>query len=367
MSETYVLKTKKSIVNFYRNLRFGPSYKKMSEDNLKQDYGSQRIIIFATPSYGNLGDHAITEAEVKFLRDNFPQRKLVEVTFKQYSYAKNKIINNITENDLIVIHGGGFLGTLWFEAELQTRDIIESFPNNKIFIMPQTIYFEDTKFGNDELKQTINVYNNHSDLTICLREKNSFEFVNEHFSSKVKTLLVPDIVMYLDETQYNMDERRNVLLCLRSDKEKISQNTGYLKVIQDYLDKEDIKYTHTDTVVNVEIEGLSRRKWLREKWDEFGQSSLVVTDRLHGMIFCLITGSPCIAFDNKSKKVSGVYEWIKDCGFIICITDENKSKLDNLEDLVNSLTTSAKSGYNRQNIEQKFNEISIAIEKNLKG
>ena len=34
------------------------------------------------------------------------------------------------------------------------------------------------------------------------------------------------------------------------------------------------------------------------------------------MIFAYITGTPCYVFDNLSHKVSGVYEWIKDCGYI---------------------------------------------------
>ena len=34
------------------------------------------------------------------------------------------------------------------------------------------------------------------------------------------------------------------------------------------------------------------------------------------VIFCVITGTPCIAMDNLSKKVSGTYEWIKDLEYV---------------------------------------------------
>ena len=40
------------------------------------------------------------------------------------------------------------------------------------------------------------------------------------------------------------------------------------------------------------------------------KSKLLITDRLHGMIFAVITNTPCIAFANKSGKVKGVYNWI---------------------------------------------------------
>lgn len=45
-------------------------------------------------------------------------------------------------------------------------------------------------------------------------------------------------------------------------------------------------------------------------------AQLVITDRLHAMIFAAITETPCIAMDNKSKKVKGVYEWIRDLPYV---------------------------------------------------
>ena len=38
---------------------------------------------------------------------------------------------------------------------------------------------------------------------------------------------------------------------------------------------------------------------------------MVVTDRLHGMVFAAISGTPCIVFSNYNHKVQGTYEWIK--------------------------------------------------------
>src|SRR5699024_1734022 len=98
----------------------------------------------------------------------------------------------------------------------------------------------------------------------------------------------------------------------------------------------------SDTVIDANFEGEIRKKYLERKFKEFSTSKLVVTDRLHGMIFSLITGTPCIAFDNISKKVSGVYEWFKDTGYIICITEENKYLLDDPEKLINQLVENSK-------------------------
>ena len=42
----------------------------------------------------------------------------------------------------------------------------------------------------------------------------------------------------------------------------------------------------------------------------------MITDRLHVMIFCYLTYTPCLAIDNSNHKVSYVFEYLKKCGYI---------------------------------------------------
>ena len=77
---------------------------------------------------------------------------------------------------------------------------------------------------------------------------------------------------------------------------------------------EDISYA--DMVVNHSILPEQRDEELQRQFDKFRHASLVVTDRLHGMIFCAITGTPCIVLDSKSPKVRGCYEWIEQLDYI---------------------------------------------------
>jgi len=55
---------------------------------------------------------------------------------------------------------------------------------------------------------------------------------------------------------------------------------------------------------------------LEKKYEEFRNAALVVTDRLHGMIFCAITGTPCIVINSKSPKIKGCFEWLKHLEYI---------------------------------------------------
>ena len=62
---------------------------------------------------------------------------------------------------------------------------------------------------------------------------------------------------------------------------------------------------------------VSERDWeLEQQYSAFRSAELVVTDRLHGMVFSAITGTPCIFLNSKSPKVLGCYAWLKHLDYI---------------------------------------------------
>lgn len=64
---------------------------------------------------------------------------------------------------------------------------------------------------------------------------------------------------------------------------------------------------NTSTVINKKIVPITKRqKSILVKIEELSKAKLVVTDRLHTMVFSLLAGTPCIAFDNSTHKVVGV-------------------------------------------------------------
>lgn len=54
-----------------------------------------------------------------------------------------------------------------------------------------------------------------------------------------------------------------------------------------------------------------RYQQLQACLDIIAKSSLMVTDRLHGVIFAAITGTPCIAISNNNHKILGIYQWLQ--------------------------------------------------------
>ena len=131
--------------------------------------------------------------------------------------------------------------------------------------------------------------------------------------------LFPDLALLWKE-QVLFQKENIALLCFRADKESvISAETaqGYEK----HLKAIGMEVGWTSTLHEGEHCGdivLEKRKeTVYAKLEEFGKASLIITDRLHAMIMCALVGTPCIAFDNISKKVSGVYnDWLKELPYI---------------------------------------------------
>ncbi|MFV8806035.1 polysaccharide pyruvyl transferase family protein [Aerococcus urinaeequi] len=332
-------------------IKYKPIYKEKTKRILSNvPYG--RFVVIGTPNSGNLGDHAIVEAQKRFLKEHFPEKEYVEISINHYKFDYNNIKRMINKRDVIIICGGGFLGNLWPNAELMVRNVLSTFHDNKVIIMPQTINFDERFNKDEELKLSKLSYNSHNNLTLFLREKQSYEFVMSEFSASVNPKLVPDIVTTMEYAS-KKNTRNDVLMVLRSDKEKMD-NSETFDIIYDLLDAQGLSVDFTDTVIKDEVNEYNRVEKLRAKFDEFSNYKLIITDRLHGMIFSLITGTPCIAFDNSSKKVSGVYEWLYEFNYIYCMDNEKKYSKEEINTVIKKLLDNRNSTYESSILSEKF-------------
>ncbi len=303
---------------------------------LKEKFGvsnnEQRIVIIATPQHGNLGDQAIVKAEYGVLRQIYPNCNIIEIpngTYKRFAETVQKFI---TKDDIIVIDGGGNLGTLWPQEDDKISDIISRFKNNKIVVFPQTCYYDPLVDNTERIEKNNRIYSMATDLFIMLRDKSSYDYMVKTFSG-VKVALVPDVVLSL-KPEVKANKRSGALLCLRRDCEKtVDEETQ--KAIITKLEKREMQWKHTTTVIERNVNIANRDLELSEKWNEFAGTELVVTDRLHAMIFAVITGTKCVAIDNKSKKVGGVYAWIKHIPYVFFAEniDDVQTGIDSMLDL----------------------------------
>lgn len=351
---------KRNLRKVITETRVKPMYKKMTTEKITKS-DKKRFILIGAPNYKNLGDHAIVEAEEQFLAHYFSDIEYIEFSMLHYLYDAEHISQYIDENDVVLVHGGGFLGNLWLDAENMVRQVLTDFPNNKVIVFPQTMHY-DSRFNKDEeLKKSQLVYNKHKDLTVFLRERQSYEFVKDNFAESVNPKLVPDIVAFLEYKSSNSN-RQDVLMAFRDDKEKLN-HSKYTKLIEEVIKSKNIKLNYTDTVITDHVDESNRDIKLKEKFEQFNRHKLIVTDRLHGMIFSLITGTPCIAFDNSSGKVSGVFEWLKDFEYIYCIENDKEYTSEDFNEIVDRLLNYKDYGYNKELILDTFEPLIEELNK----
>lgn len=283
---------------------FRKSYQKAFQVN------PRTVLLLMTPEHGNLGDHAIAMAIFKFLNDI--GISWIEVTDRQLQVMQRENLLGAMNGFPILICGGGNMGTLWMNVENLMREVVHCNPKSSITILPNTAYYEESDWGKLELEKAKQIYNHHRKLRIYARERSSLEFMNRVFQD---IELAPDMVLSMPQ-QGTEQVRQGCLLCLRADKEKTRTPEQEQLIRQQAQQLFGENVTDTDMVIPGSISTQQRESALQEKFREFSGAELVITDRLHGMIFCAITGTPCIVINSKSPKVRGCYEWIKHLEYI---------------------------------------------------
>lgn len=291
-------------------LRWELRNKYLKEFKEKRKGNPKTVFLIMTPEHGNLGDHAIAQAEVDLLATMGVD--YVEITGWQLEELRRNRLLGMMNGYPILLQGGGYLGTLWFGSEQCLREVILKNPRSQIVLLPNTIYYEDSPWGKAEFERSVEIYNRHRKLLIFARERTSYGIMADVYRN-VK--LVPDVVLSLNHTNVDV-ERKGCLICLRSDCEKTMTADQYNLVLKQAEGLFGNDIIHTDMVVKRKISPAERKQALLDKFRQFSAAELVVTDRLHGMIFCAITGTPCVVLDSKSPKVRGCYEWIKDLPYI---------------------------------------------------
>lgn len=278
---------------------------------------SKTAFVIGTPTHINIGDSAITLAEIQFLKQN-GYEDVLEITLHEYISYRKCIRRMIPHSADIFLMGGGFMGSLWPAEEEWRQKMLEDFCQHRIVVFPQTIYYEKDSAANAIMLKSIEIYNNIPKLTLVAREHISYDLMKKLYP-KCSVLLTPDIVLSMNQKIFNQT-RNAILTCFRYDKERNISLEDEQQLIQN-LKKKGYRVYETDMMSDTQITVNNREKIVDDKLRQFASAKLVITDRLHGMVFCAITGTPCIVLSNNHHKVKGTYEWIKHLDYIKYVTD----------------------------------------------
>lgn len=199
-----------------------------------------------------------------------------------------------------------------------------------------------------------------NNLTIVAREKKSLSIMKNMYPD-TNILFTPDIVLSASMEVFGVEEqvRKGVLFCVRNDAEKLVDDTVWRtleKIVFDY----GKTCKKTDMYSDCPVTKKNRTECVRKKMQEFCGAELVITDRLHGMIFAAVTETPCIVFSNYNHKVKGTYDWISYLPYI-----KYAKTLEQAKKEIPVLLTIGSCKFDNEPLKPYFNKLAKIVNKRL--
>lgn len=264
------------------------------------------VFYFGIPEHNNLGDMAQTFCTRKWIKDNYPSYKIVEIRTRASFDRKmiNFIKGIVTEDDLFVFQSG-YCTRDTNADHLMHVNIMSIFPEQRAVILPQTVLLKTKK----EIERTRQIFNGTSKLLFIARDAISYEKAKE-FVGLEKLRVYPDIVTSLIGSWSEEKSREGVLYCMRNDDEKYYSDDAIQKSMNDMRKVTgvvDITDTNSDWGVWETYDNFEQI--IEEKIRSFSEYQAIITDRYHGTIFSLIANTPVIVVRTNDHKVSSGVDW----------------------------------------------------------
>ena len=291
----------------------------------------KRIVFIGEPIHGNAGDHLIAQSIMDYCREYLCEWRIIDFSLSYFKTNYDYLIKSVVPDDMVFISGGGWLGSDWPDDEKFVRRMISDLPNNRIVVFPQTIFYDDNHIPDPV---DVEMYNKHNNLLLCVREQSSLETAMNILGMKRdRIFLMPDFAI-LYNTDISVSCGDKVGVCFRKDREKLVADDLVCEVMHsiDNLGKITVQIETNEKTRTIRLK--NSRKYIDEKLSDISKCKLLITDRLHAMIMCWLVGTPCIAFDNSTHKVKGVYEWISNADYI-CFADQHNFSNRMIEDMLN--------------------------------
>lgn len=276
-------------------------------------------VLYEVPLYNNVGDLLIWEGEKQFLKSiKYKMKDCCSIC----TYKENK---TLTPDIIILLQGGGNFGDLWRMHQEFRLKIIQKYPNNKIIIFPQTVYYKN----HDTMLKDAEIMKQHKNLSICARDIVSYHLLKKYFNNNI--ILVPDMAFYIPTEQLlskiSHCQTNKPLYLKRNDKEL--KNRIKLDFKNHPIDIYDWPcMSHYDLVqilfkilLRLKLYKLSLwyaqsiyKKFLIKNSVKFvSKYKEIYTTRLHTSILCTLLEKQHHILDNSYGKNKNFYDtWFKD-------------------------------------------------------
>ncbi len=275
-------------------------------------YVTSNYVLLGVPKHMNIGDTLIWEAE-KTLLDKLPHKRIATFFFGTYMHHIK-----ITSNDVIVFSGGGYLNDVWGGSMDYINKVLETFPNNKVVFLPNSVYKSKTNSpGFVKFQELIRKRKNKP--VIFSREYQGIKNARKLFGINAIHILVPDVVLAWDINKYMKDHNiqhingNKTLFIDRNDRERISSKAFTYDAKSDW--KQMIKRPDyaNENMRCVDWEATVKDRLINETIKWVDQYSKVYSNRMHGAILAWLLGKETYLINNSYGKSKSLYEtWLLD-------------------------------------------------------
>lgn len=296
---------------------------------------TNNYVLWDLPYHNNIGDLLIWEGEISFLKA-IPYYNCVN-----YSSIETCEYPKLSEETIILLHGGGNFGDIWEKHQDFRLKVIKMYPKNRIIILPQTVYYSD----NCKLMHDISVMKQHNDLHVCTRDHQSYTLLKEHINN---TMLLPDMAFCIDcgiLQKYMLNCQDKALFVKRKDLE-LNTNTNYHIETEYPFDIKDWPSFEKEGPLNITRRILHKLtinypiypllqfynsfmnyykyKMIKKGIQFVSSYKEVYTTRLHVAILRVLLEQPFFLYDNNYGKNSSFYEtWLKNIDNTSCICNKS--------------------------------------------
>lgn len=295
--------------------------------------GSSQWGLADFPRHLNVGDSAIWLGERAALRRAGVR---VVASCDKHVYTRGRFARALDDQP-ILIHGGGNFGDLYPGHHRLRERLLEDFADRPIVQLPQSIHFSSPK----ALDRTRSLISRHGRVTLMVRDRHSETVAREQFEATV--VFVPDAAFALGGLPRPCVARQDIVWLARTDKEQATQppapSIDWLARPADLRSRSQLRALEILLAVTSGPAAHRGRGFApnpanaydrHARWNVarglrlLAQGQVVVTDRLHAHILCVLMDLPHVVMADRHGKVRHYWEawtsaaahahWAQDAG-----------------------------------------------------
>ena len=284
-----------------------------------------RCVYVDLPYYANVGDVLIWEGTEYFFKRNHV-RIVYSGSWDTFDFRQ------IPEGIPIIMQGGGNFGDVWAPPQQFRLSVIKHYPRNKIILFPQTVFY----YSEQRMKEDAEIFSCHPNLTICVRDWDSYNLVRGYFKNKV--ICLPDMAFCIPVEKIRglaKEEKTGMQLFLkRQDKEykpskyeiaipenadvrdwpPLENEQSYLHTMQYLIEnRHKLSRVKLSRIADIYARFVLKPRIIRDGVEFLSQYKEIYTTRLHGAILSILLDKQCVFINNSyGKNLSFYNSWLYD-------------------------------------------------------